>query len=196
MELLFIPLPLDMNMSSLHNIFLLFSFLLILLKISKRTKTPTDTTPKLPPGPPKLPLIGNLHNLVGGLPHHVLRDLAAKYGPLMHLQLGEVPVVVISSPDMAKEILVSRDPAFAARPHTLASKIIWYDHQDLIFAPYSDYWMQMRKICMMEFFSEKKVRSFTFIFQDEISQLTNSIRSSEGVAINLSDKIFAHLEST
>nr|XP_027088466.1 premnaspirodiene oxygenase-like [Coffea arabica] len=136
-----------------------------------------------------------MHNLVGGLPHHILRDLAAKYGPLMHLRLGEVPVVVISSPDMAKEILVSRDPAFAARPHTLASKIIWYDHQDLIFAPYSDYWSQMRKICMMDFFSEKKVRSFTFIFQDEISQLTNSIRSSEGVAINLTDKIFAHVSS-
>ncbi|KAF3455598.1 hypothetical protein FNV43_RR00232 [Rhamnella rubrinervis] len=44
-----------------------------------------------------------MHNLVGSLPHQSLRNLAMKYGPLMHLQLSEVSNIIVSSPEMAKE---------------------------------------------------------------------------------------------
>ncbi|RVX14780.1 Cytochrome P450 71D10 [Vitis vinifera] len=82
-----------------------FAFLLsmfIVFKIGKRSKSKISPA-KLPPGPWKLPLIGNMHQLVGSLPHHTLKRLASKYGPFMHLQLGEVSALVVSSPEIARE---------------------------------------------------------------------------------------------
>ncbi|KAK6802619.1 hypothetical protein RDI58_000401 [Solanum bulbocastanum] len=81
-----------------------------------------------------------MFHLLGGLPHQVLRDLAKKYGPIMHLQLGEVSLVVVTSPDMAKQVLKTHDLAFASRPKLLAAEILFYNGTDIVFSPYGDYW--------------------------------------------------------
>ena len=50
----------------------------------------------LPPGPKPWPIIGNL-NLLGELPHRSTRELSSRYGLLMQLWFGSMPVVVGSS---------------------------------------------------------------------------------------------------
>lgn len=55
----------------------------------------------LPPGPKKLPIIGNLHQ-ISEPPFRCFRDLATQYGPIMHVKLGEVDAIVVSSPEIAK----------------------------------------------------------------------------------------------
>ncbi|KAK4388934.1 Premnaspirodiene oxygenase [Sesamum angolense] len=74
----------------------------------KRSKSPRKHE-KLPPGPPKLPVIGHLHHLAGELSHRACRRIAQKYGPVIHLQLGEVSAVVISSREATKEVLKDQD---------------------------------------------------------------------------------------
>ncbi|XP_055834323.1 flavonoid 3'-monooxygenase-like isoform X2 [Solanum dulcamara] len=83
---------------------------------------------KLPPGPRPWPIIGNL-NLLGSHPHESLHHLSQKYGDLMLLKFGSKPVLIASSPEMAKEILKTHDAIFASRPLLAAGKPIFLkDH--------------------------------------------------------------------
>ncbi|XP_031264993.1 cytochrome P450 71D11-like, partial [Pistacia vera] len=173
------------------NISILLTFLLFLLmvlKMGKRFKT-NDETSNLPPGPPKLPLIGNLHQLVGALPTCRLRDLAKKYGPFMHLQLGEISAVIVSSPKFAKEVMKTHDITFASRPYSPTTSIVSYGYTDLVFSPYGDYWRQLRKICTLELLSAKRVQSFRSVREEEIAKLIEWTESKSGSVINLSGKI-------
>ncbi|OWM85821.1 hypothetical protein CDL15_Pgr012071 [Punica granatum] len=132
-----------------------------------------------------------MHQLSGPLPHRTLHDLAAKYGPLMHLKMGEVSTVVFSSPETAKEVLKTHDVIFASRPPILASSIISYDCTSITFAPYGEYWRQLRKICILELLSAKRVLSYRSVREDEMANLVKWIRSKAGTAINLTEKIYS-----
>ncbi|CAL1362777.1 unnamed protein product [Linum trigynum] len=91
---------------------------------------------------------GNLHQMVGDQPHRRLADLARKHGPdVIRLQLGELPYIVISTPEAAKLVMNTHDVAFASRPLLLAPEIVYYGRNDIGFSPYGPYWRQMRKIC-------------------------------------------------
>lgn len=176
---------------------LLLSVGLFSLMIKKLEKLkPPNKHQRLPPGPPKLPVIGHLHHIVGSLPHHYpLRDLANKYGPLMHLKFGELSTVIISSPDIARKVLKTHDLACADRPKTVATEIFWYNYTDIVFSPYGDYWRQMRKICILELLSTKNVRSFEYIRKDEASFLIKYVQTTSGVPFDLTEKIFLFMNS-
>ncbi|KAK4423416.1 cytochrome [Sesamum alatum] len=88
----------------------------------------------VPPGPKPWPIIGNL-NLVGSVPHQSLHILSQKYGEIMQLKFGKFPVVVASSPEMAKQFLKVHDLAFAARPALAAGKYTSYNYSDMAWAP-------------------------------------------------------------
>ncbi|GFP93740.1 cytochrome p450 71d15 [Phtheirospermum japonicum] len=175
------------------TLLLFSSSIFLLFKLWKKAKSQTKPE-KLPPGPQKLPVIGHLH-LLSGLPHHAFQRLASKHGPVMHLRLGQVSAVVISSRQAAKEVLKNQDPACADRPESIGSKIMWYDYTDIIFSPYNEYWRQMRKICIIELLSTKNIKSFGSIRQDEMSLLVKSLQSSSGEPVNLTDKIFMFTSS-
>ncbi|KAL0349902.1 UNVERIFIED_CONTAM: Flavonoid 3'-monooxygenase [Sesamum radiatum] len=109
-----------------------------------------QTKRNLPPGPKPWPIIGNL-NLVGSIPHQSLHFLSQKYGELMQLKFGTLPVVVASSPEMAKQFLRVHDTTFASRPALSAGKYTSYNYSDMTWAPYGPYWRQTRKIYSMEY---------------------------------------------
>ncbi|PKA49002.1 Cytochrome P450 71A1 [Apostasia shenzhenica] len=96
----------------------------------------------------------------------------------MLLHLGSIKTLVISSADLAEDFLKTHDLSFANRPQVKASRIILYDGKDLAFAPYGEYWKQVRKICVIHLLSSKKVKSMAPIREEELALLMKRIASA------------------
>ncbi|KAF7838264.1 cytochrome P450 71A1-like [Senna tora] len=152
-------------------------FIITFFFVFKLKRSRGNSNYNLPPSPPKLPFIGNLHQL-GTLPHRSFQSLSHKYGPLMLLHLGQTPTLIVSSAQIAKEIVKSHDVVFSNRPRTTAARILLYECTDVGFIPYGEEWRQKRKICVLELLSLKRVRSFQFIREEEASDLVTKIRES------------------
>ncbi|XP_029141634.1 cytochrome P450 2C5-like [Protobothrops mucrosquamatus] len=68
-----------------------------------------------PPGPWRLPLLGNLLQFSKRDPLKILDQLRKKYGPVFSLYLGRTPVVFTHGFSPAKEVLVMKGIEFAGR---------------------------------------------------------------------------------
>lgn len=172
--------------------YLLITFIFIILAMVMWWRmTSEKAAPNLPPGPPKLPIIGNLHLLIGKLPHYCFRDLAAEYGPVMQLQIGEIPTVIFSSAETAKHVLKTHDLILANRPRLHSLNSITYDFTDIAFAPYGDYLRYVKKVCRTELFSASRVRSLRPIREEEVSNLVGKVSSNAGRVVNLREMLFS-----
>ncbi|KAF7056132.1 hypothetical protein CFC21_063570 [Triticum aestivum] len=166
--------------------------LLLLLKLYRRNHGARYGGVCLPPGPWQLPVIGSLHHLAGNpLAHRVMADLARRLdAPLMYLKLGEVPVVVATSREAAREIMRTHDAVFASRPWSSTFKSYEMDGQGLIFARYGALWRQLRKICVMQLLSPRRVQSFRRIREEEVARLVAAVAATPpGELVNVSQRI-------
>ncbi|KAG6687035.1 hypothetical protein I3842_11G050500 [Carya illinoinensis] len=138
----------------------------------------------LPPGPKPWPIIGNLPHM-GAVPHHSLAALARNYGPLMHLRLGFVDVVVAASASVASQFLKTHDQNFSSRPPNSGAKYIAYNYQDLVFAPYGPRWRMLRKISSVHLFSGKALDDFRHVRQEEVAVLARALADAGSKPVNL-----------
>ncbi|KAK1426527.1 hypothetical protein QVD17_15201 [Tagetes erecta] len=122
-------------------------------------------------------------------PYQTLNDLAMKYGPIMHLKLGFVSTIVVSSAELAKEIMKTHDNVFCNRPKLMSRKILTNNYSDITFAPYGTYWRQLKKICIVELSNAKIRDSSRFIREEEVKLLVESISKSVE-PINLVERLF------
>ncbi|KAK8323218.1 hypothetical protein V6Z11_A12G223000, partial [Gossypium hirsutum] len=142
----------------------------------------------LPPSPPKLPIIGNLHN-IGRYPHRSLKSLAQRFGPLMSLRFGNVPVLVVSSADAASEIKKTHDLTFINRPKRRIYQKLLYNYKDVGSAPYGEYWRQMKSICILNLLSNKRVQSYRVVREEETALAMEKIEKCSSLCspVNLSE---------
>ncbi|CAI0409413.1 unnamed protein product, partial [Linum tenue] len=149
-----------------------FTFLGFLARKAANNQTPAA---KLPPGPARLPIIGNIHNL-GLNPHKSLADLAKVHGPLMSLKLGQVTTIVASSPAVAKEILQKHDKLLSDRHITLAMEAGDIHKFGLPLLPVDSKWRNLRKVCNSYVFTPRKLDSNQDLRREKITELLEGVR--------------------
>ena len=124
MTLLTISIPdQNPNLTSFPIALLLLLLPLLVFLLSKHL---FKSSPPLPPGPFRWPILGNLLQ-IGSNPQVTLTSFAETYGrDLFSLKLGTQLVIVGSSPAAAMEILKTHDRSLSGRfiPHVAPSKFL------------------------------------------------------------------------
>ena len=110
-------------------------------------------------GPSGLPLLGLVFAFTGSLTHRILSNLAEtfKAKSLMAFSVGFTRFIISSHPDTAKEILNSSD--FADRPVKESAYELLF-HKAMGFAPFGEYWRNLRRISATYLFSPKRIAHF------------------------------------
>ncbi|MED6193677.1 hypothetical protein PIB30_021818 [Stylosanthes scabra] len=171
-------------------VLIILSILSLLIKwsYSNYYSSSSSSNQNSPPSPPKLAIIGHLHKL-GLYPHRTLYSLAKRYGPLMLLHFGKLPVLVVSSAEGAREIMKTHDRVFASRPQSKLYDILLYGCKDMSTAPYGEYWRQIRSVSVLHLLSVKRVQSLGNLRWEETAILMEKIRHSSSLSlpVNLSE---------
>ncbi|XP_076933565.1 cytochrome P450 Tp4149-like [Bidens hawaiensis] len=170
----------------------LFSCIILLISIyviwisfdSKNRKRP-------PPSPRKLPIIGNFHQL-GSSPNVNLQTLSQKYGPIMLLHLGSIPTLVASSAEAAQEIMKTHDLSFCSRPSLTVPNILLYGSMGVSFAPYGEYWRQLKSLVVLKLLSNTRVKSYQKVRENETDHMIRALGESCGGIMDM-ESTFASL---
>ncbi|KAF7844711.1 geraniol 8-hydroxylase-like [Senna tora] len=151
----------------------------------------TSKSAKYPPGPSPFPIIGNILQL-GTKPHHSLTNLSKTYGPIMTLKLGNITTIVISSPQLAREVLQKNDKIFSSR--TIPNAARAHDHHilSMVWMPPSAQWRVLRRVCATKVFSSQKLDSTQTIRQRKVQELVNHVGvcCKKGEALDIGEVVF------
>ncbi|KAG6388733.1 hypothetical protein SASPL_150165 [Salvia splendens] len=145
----------------------------------------------LPPGPTPLPIFGNMLQL-GSKPYETFAELSKQYGSLMSIQLGSVYTVVVSSPEMAKEILLKHAEVFSSRNKVQALEECDHNQNSMGFLPMGDKWRDMRKISTEHIYSRQSMERSQELRKEKLQQLLDHAQKcfEEGRALDFTEASF------
>ncbi|XP_009354880.2 trans-cinnamate 4-monooxygenase-like [Pyrus x bretschneideri] len=139
---------------------------------------------KLPPGPIAVPVFGNWLQVGDDLNHRSLSDLARKFGDCFLLRMGQRNLVVVSSPELAKEVLHTQGVEFGSRTRNVVFDIFTGKGQDMVFTVYGEHWRKMRRIMTVPFFTNKVVQQYRQGWESEAAAVVEDVKKHPEAATN------------
>ncbi|KAL0739771.1 hypothetical protein Bca4012_081284 [Brassica carinata] len=178
----------------LENLFVSFCFILscFFIFITVRFVRSSSRSARLPPGPPRLPIIGNIHQ-IGKLPHRSFADLSRTYGPIMHLKFGRLNTVIVSTPEAAREVLKTHDQTLSGR--SPPNSILSINHHNVSVAwthPSSPHWRRLRRLSVTQLFSPQRVEATKALRVKKVKELVSFVneRSESEEAVDIASASF------
>ncbi|KAL5719413.1 5-O-(4-coumaroyl)-D-quinate 3'-monooxygenase [Ranunculus cassubicifolius] len=129
---------------------------------------------KLPPGPIPWPVVGNLYQ-IKPVRFRCFYEWAQTYGPIISVWFGSTLNVVVTTAELAKEVLKEKDQQLADRHRSRSADKFSKGGQDLIWADYGPHYVKVRKVCTLELFTPKRLEALRPIREDEVTAMVESI---------------------
>nr|QFU47831.1 coumaroyl ester 3'-hydroxylase [Morus alba] len=129
---------------------------------------------KLPPGPRPWPVVGNLYD-IRPVRFRCFAEWAQSYGPIISVWFGPTLNVVVSTAELAKEVLKENDQHLADRHRSRSAARFSRDGKDLIWADYGPHYVKVRKLCTLELFTPKGLEAMRPIREEEVRAMVGSI---------------------
>ena len=90
--------------------------------------------------------------------------------------MGQRNLVVVSSPDLAKEVLHTQGVEFGSRTRNVVFDIFTGKGQDTVFTVYGEHWHKMRRIMTVPFFTNKVAQQYRFGWEEEIARVVDDVK--------------------
>ncbi|KAK7316516.1 hypothetical protein RJT34_00039 [Clitoria ternatea] len=142
------------------SLILVTLFVITIFKAIKSQMFDKATKPKipLPPGPKPWPIIGNIPEMLAKKPtfrwiHKLMKEMNTE---IACIRLGNVHVVPVTCPIIAREFLRKQDGAFASRPTTISTYLITSGYLTTAFVPFGPQWKKMKRVISNNLLSTTK----------------------------------------
>ncbi|KAJ6551143.1 cytochrome P450 [Mycena capillaripes] len=130
----------------------------------------------LPPGPPTVPVLGNLHQMPTQYAHYKFTEWARKYGGIVSLKLGSGTAIVLTDAAAVKELMDKRSASTADRPPLHLAEVVTQG-LSLVLARYGEKWRTLRRAAHTTLTPQASLRHLP-IQQAETIQLVHDILQS------------------
>lgn len=100
----------------------------------------------LPPGPPQLPIIGNLHQAPIDYPWRTYQEWTKQYGPVYYLQYGLNTIIMLGTHQAARDLLDKRSNIYSDRPHVPMGGDIVSKGLRTLLMPYGSQWRAHQRV--------------------------------------------------
>ncbi|KAJ7489151.1 cytochrome P450 [Mycena latifolia] len=98
----------------------------------------------LPPGPPTIPLLGNLHIFPTEFAHYKFTEWAREYGGFYSLKVGPGTAIVLTDAAAVKELMDKRSGTTVDRPPMYVTELV-AGGLNMVLARYTENWRTLRR---------------------------------------------------